>query len=278
MKLYWPSTRASMVVVAFGAVLLSACTVGSAGSAPSASGQATATVVAPGAGASNHAITIPNNDIYAPYMSVLNAGDTVTWLNQDSILHTILTAPTTTGGAVNPEQFQIVLGPGKAASQTLRHPGLYYYYCDAHTTFHDQGPAEARPGMRAYPVPMDGFLYVLGPGISGVAKQSVIMSAEDRFTPWLTVTNQGGTVTWTNQTQRTLTVRGAPGYGLVNPTPLTIQLASGSSSSLTFNTVGIYDYYAAERASVDPIWMRPAAMSGAASYPTPMEGVVAVFP
>jgi hypothetical protein len=92
------------------------------------------------------------------------------------------------------------------------------------------------------------------------------------------VINQGGSVTWTNQTQRALTVQGAPGYGLVNPASLTMQIAPGSSSSLTFNTVGIYDYYAAERASLDPIWMRPAAMQGSASYPTPMEGVVAVFP
>jgi plastocyanin len=125
---------------------------------------------------------------------------------------------------------------------------------------------------------MDGFLYVLGPGVSGVAKQPVIMSTEDRFTPWLTLINPGGTVTWTNQTQRPLTVQGTPGYGLVNPTPLTVQVAPGSSSSLIFNTVGIYDYYAAERASLNPIWMRPAALPGAAGYPEPMEGIVAVFP
>jgi hypothetical protein len=57
-----------------------------------------------------------------------------------------------------------------------------------------------------------------------------------------------------------------------------MQIAPGSSASHTFDTVGIYDYYAAERASLDPIWMRPAAMQDAASYPTPMEGIVAVFP
>jgi plastocyanin len=278
MKAYGPVGLASMIVVACGALFLSSCGRDSAANTSPIAHTATATVGAQGAGASHHTIIIPNNDIFAPYMTVLNAGDTVTWLNQDTILHTILTAPTTLGGAVNPEQFQIVLGPGKAASQTLRRPGLYYYYCDAHTTFQDQGPAAARPGMRGYPVPMDGFLYVLGPGISGVAKQSVIMSTEDRFTPWLTLINLGGTVTWTNQTQRSLTVQGAPGYGLVNPTSLTMQIAPGSSSSLTFNTVGIYDYYAAERASLDPIWMRPAALQGAASYPTPMEGIVAVFP
>ena len=278
MKIHWTVGRASMILVAFGALLLSSCSMGSAGITSSASETATATSAAQGAGASNHVITIPNNDIFAPYMTVLNAGDTVTWLNQDSILHTILTAPTAAGGAVNPEQFQIVLGPGKASSLTLRHPGLYYYYCDAHTIFQDQGPAAARPGMRAYPVPMDGFLYVLGPGISGVGKQSVMLSADDRFMPWLTVINSGGTVAWTNQTQRALTMQSAPGYGLVNPTPLTRQIAPGSSASLTFTTVGIYDFYVTERASLDPIWMRPAAIKGAASYPTPMEGIVAVFP
>ncbi len=102
MKIHWTVGRASMILVAFGALLLSSCSMGSAGITSSASETATATSAAQGAGASNHVITIPNNDIFAPYMTVLNAGDTVTWLNQDSILHTILTAPTAAGGAVNP--------------------------------------------------------------------------------------------------------------------------------------------------------------------------------
>jgi plastocyanin len=278
MKIDWPSRRVTMIAVAFGALLLSSCGSGSVAHTPPTSRTTTATVAAQGAGATNHAIIIPNSDIFAPYITVLTAGDTVTWLNQDSVLHTVLTAPTTQGGAVNPEQFQIVLGAGQVASRTLRQPGLYYYYCDAHTTFQNQGPAAARPGMRGYPVPMDGFLYVLGPGVSGVAKQSVTMTADDRFTPWLTLINPGGTVTWTNQTQRTLTVQGTPGYGQINPTPLAAQIAPGSSASHTFDTVGIYDYYATERASLDPIWMRPAALPGTVGYPTPMEGIVAVFP
>jgi plastocyanin len=113
MKIHWPSGRASMIAIAFGALLLSSCGVGSAGNVTPAARTATATVAAQSGGASNHVITIPNNDIFAPYMTVRNAGDTVIWLNQDAILHTILTAPTTQGGAVDPEQFQIVLGPGK---------------------------------------------------------------------------------------------------------------------------------------------------------------------
>jgi hypothetical protein len=73
-------------------------------------------------------------------------------------------------------------------------------------------------------------------------------------------------------------VRGVPGYGLINPTPLAFQVAPGSSSSTTFGTIGVYDYYATESATLDPVWLRPAALPGAVCYHVPMEGIVDVFP
>jgi plastocyanin len=167
MMIHWSHIRASGILLALATLLLSGCAVGGSGSLPHTSRSGTATIAVSDDGASNSTIIIPNNDVFAPYITVLTAGDTVTWLNEDTVLHTILTAPTAQGGAVNPAQFQIVLGPGEAASRTLRQPGVYYYYCDAHATLRDGGPAAARPGMRAYPVPMDGFLYVRVPGSAG---------------------------------------------------------------------------------------------------------------
>lgn len=278
MKSRRPFIWASGVLVVFSSILFSGCG-GVSVSRNQATGSSTATIAAPGgSGASNHTIIIPNNDMFAPYIAQLNAGDTVTWVNEDTVLHTILTTPTALGGVVNPTQFQFVLGPGKTASITLRQPGLYYYYCDAHATLPDDGAAIARKGVRAYPVPMDGFLYVLGPGISAPANQTVAMSADNRFAPWLTIINPGGVVHWTNQTSRLINVRGDPGYGLLNPTPLDFQVAPGGTSAVTFQTIGIYDYYSAESAKVVPIWLRPEALPGAVGYPVPMEGIVAVFP
>lgn len=272
-------TWASGVLIVLGSLLFSGCGVGRVSSSQAQGSRGSApTAAVYSSGAANHTIIIPNNDMFAPYITQINVGDTVTWVNEDTVLHTILTTPTAQGDAVNPTQFQFVLGPGKSASLTLRQPGLYYYYCDAHAMMAGNGPVAARMGMRAYPVPMDGFLYVLGPGISSSASQTVSMTADNRFSPWLTIINPGDTVRWTNQTSHMVNVRGVPGYGLLNPTPLNVQVAPGSSASVTFQTVGIYDYYSTESARVVPVWLRPEAMPGMTGYPVPMEGIIAVFP
>lgn len=280
MKIHRSLIGANGVFAVLGLLLLSGCSgasVTKSQAQPTRSSTATAATYG-SSGASNHTIIIPNNDMFAPYIAQLNAGDTVTWVNEDTILHTVLTSPTAQGDAVNPIQFQFVLGPGKSASITLHQPGLYYYYCDAHASLPTSGAAVAHTGMRPYPIPMDGFLYVRGPGISAIASQTVTISADNRFTPWITVVNPGAVVSWKNQTQRTMSAHGVPGYGLLNPTALDVQVAPGGNSSATFQTVGIYDYYSTENAQLDPVWRRPEALPGAIGYPVPMEGIVAVFP
>jgi plastocyanin len=278
MKIHKSLKWANGAFVVLGLLLLSGCG-GASVSGSQASRTSTATIATYGSsGASNHTIIIPNNDMFAPYIAQLNAGDTVTWVNEDTILHTVLTSPTAQGNAVNPIQFQFVLGAGKSASLTLHQPGLYYYYCDAHASLPASGAAVAHTGMRPYPIPMDGFLYVRGPGISAATSQTVTMSADNHFTPWITVVNPGGVVSWKNQTQRAISVHGVPGYGLLNPTSLDVQVAPGGNTSVTFQAVGIYDYYSTESAQLDPVWRRPEALPGAIGYPVPMEGIVAVFP
>jgi plastocyanin len=279
MKILRSRTWANGIFIVLAALLISGCGAASvSNSHAQAPARSTPSAAVYAGGAANHTIIIPNNDMFAPYIAQLNVGDTVTWVNEDTVLHTILTSPTAQGDAVNPTQFQFVLGPGKSASLTLREPGLYYYYCDAHAALVDGGPASAHKGVRAYPVPMDGFLYVLGQGISASANQTVNMSADNRFTPWLTIINPGTLVRWTNQSQHTITLHGVPGYGLLNPTPLDMKVAPGGSASITFQTIGIYDYYSVEGAKVVPVWLRPEALPGVAGYPVPMEGIVAVFP
>ncbi|HET8907838.1 MAG TPA: plastocyanin/azurin family copper-binding protein [Ktedonobacterales bacterium] len=279
MKILRSRTWTHGAFIVLGSLLISGCgavSVSSSHAQAPQSSTAISTIYA--GGAANHTIIIPNNDMFAPYIAQLNVGDTVTWVNEDTVLHTILTSPTMQGDAVNPTQFQFVLGPGKSASLTLRQPGLYYYYCDAHATLVAGGPAAARTGVRAFPVPMDGFLYVLGQGISASANQTVNMSSDNRFAPWLTIINPGGVVRWMNQSQRAITLHGVPGYGLLNPTSLDLRVAPGSSAAITFQAVGIYDYYSVESAKVVPVWLRPEALPGVAGYPVPMEGIVAVFP
>lgn len=225
----------------------------------------------------SHEIIIPHTDIFAPYIVVTNVGDTVNWSNDDTMLHTIVSGATTEGGAINPIQFQFVLPAGKQTGIVLRQAGVYYYYCAVHASLNAQGRAAAFPTVRPYPVPMDGIIYVQGTDLSGLASAAVAISSNNEFTPWITIVNNGGTVTWTNQTAQRQSVQSVPNYGLVDPTPLGFQLAPGASQTITFQTPGVYDYYAAGAAKLDRTWMRPVALPGATGYPVAMEGIVVVL-
>ena len=255
------------------ALLLASCT--GTPASPAASGQSTPTptVTAP----ASYTINVPRTDIFAPYILVMNAGDSVTWLNGDTIPHTVVTTPTADGGVVNPTQFEFIVQPGKQENLTLRSPGLYYYYCGLHASLNAQGRAAAYPTMRPYPVAMDGFIYVHGPGLSGVSSATVNMTSSDTFTPWITVVNRGAAVTWQNQTAQTMRVRSVPSYGLVDPVPMDFTVAPSASTTLHLTRPGVYDYYASGPAELEPQWLRPVATKGAAGYPVPMEGVVVVL-
>jgi plastocyanin len=248
-------------------------------SAPQGGGPTSLTATATGVptGPANPVVIIPHNDLFAPYILVMNAGDHVSWINDDIAPHTIVTTPTSEGGVINPTQFEFLVTPGKEASLTLSTPGLYYYYCGLHAALNRQQRAVAFPSMRPYPLAMDGFLYVRGPGISGATTATVMALPDSTFTPWITIVSTGGSVTWVNQTAQRLTVQGVPGYGLLNPAPIALQLAPGGRQAITFTSAGIYDYYATERAKLDPVWRRPTALPDTAGYPVPMEGIVVVL-
>lgn len=63
---------------------------------------------------------------YQPERIQVNAGTTVTWVNEDEIFHTV-TAENNGGGFDAPLD-----GKGKSFSFTFSQPGLYSYYCDRH--------------------------------------------------------------------------------------------------------------------------------------------------
>lgn len=256
-------------------VILASCA--QRATASTAAPTSTATSAAVIRGPANHVVIVPQTDLFAPYLLVINAGDTVTWMNNDTMVHTVVSAPRAAGGSIDPTPFQFVLQPGQQATITLRDAGLYYYYCGAHATLTPQGRAAALRTVRAYPLAMDGIIYVRGPQISAESSATITLSATNQFTPWLSVLSRGATVTWSNQTPQAQEVRTSPGYGAVNPDPFNVSLAANASASITLTTPGLYDYYATGAATLDPIWQRPSARSGVAGYPVPMEGVIAIL-
>jgi plastocyanin len=76
---------------------------------------------------------------YQPRRIEVQAGTTVTWLNEDEIFHTVTAvAPENKGGG-----FAASLdGKGKSFSFTFSQPGIYTYYCDRHE--HMRGEIEVR--------------------------------------------------------------------------------------------------------------------------------------
>jgi plastocyanin len=273
MSMFSQQTKARVLIVLLSILLLAGC-----GETATAHGPGTPGSIATiSSGPHTHLILIPGTDLFAPYITVADAGDTISWINDDTVLHTIVTTPTQEGGAINPIQFQFVLPPGKQVSIILTVPGIYYYYCAAHAALNSQNRAVAFRSVRPYPLAMDGIIYLRGTGLSGVANATVTIASTNQFDPWLAIVNAGATVTWVNQTHRSQRIQTVPGYGPVDPTPFTLQIAPGASESLTFKTPGIYDYYATGSAGLDREWMRPVALPGVAGYPVPMEGIIAVL-
>jgi plastocyanin len=76
---------------------------------------------------------------YQPGRLTVKAGTTVTWINQDEILHTVTSGDPDKRDA----RFDSSLdGKGESFSFTFSQPGIYAYFCDRHE--HMQGEIEVR--------------------------------------------------------------------------------------------------------------------------------------
>ena len=102
----------------------------------------TSTLPTVGATASNNTIVTILNSAYLPAQLTITAGTTVTWINKDSIGHTV-----TEGNPSSPKQPALrafdssgqagsgqvsLLQPGQSWSYTFTTPGTYNYYCIVH--------------------------------------------------------------------------------------------------------------------------------------------------
>jgi len=225
--------------------------------------------------AGQHAITIPS-DSYVPAAIVINAGDTVTWINKDSDKHTAVTVP----GA--PEAFTLAAYPGKSVTHKFTKPGVYVYYCQEHSTYDPQlRRVVARKESDAFPIAMEGIIVVKGPGFTGGPSASIDVSA-GAFSPDVVVVRAGGKVTWTNaDTDRyrvTWTSVGSEeqGVGASAGAPR-LDLAAGKGQTATFGQAGVYLFYCELHATYNGKLGLAAANKGARTFPVSMEGYVIVL-
>jgi plastocyanin len=220
-------------------------------------------------------VVIPG-DFFTPAAMVINAGDSVTWVNKDTDMHMPVTAP----GA--PEAFALEVYPGESVTHKFTRPGVYVYYCQDHATFDPQlHRVVAEKGSYAFPIAMEGIIVVKGPGLTGGPSASINIS-EGVFSPDIAVVQAGWKVTWTNADTDEHDVTWAPvgtgnlGRATSADAPLLV-LPVGTSRTATFARPGVYFYYCECHTVYDARLELSAAVEGARAFPVSMEGYVIVL-
>jgi len=92
---------------------------------------------------------IQNDELFAPFELPISSGDTVTWINHDSVSHKI-TSGVSTHPDFSGEFFSTdILSPGDSFSIILENEGFagYYYFCEIHPWFSGKIFYEDRSGM-----------------------------------------------------------------------------------------------------------------------------------
>ncbi len=250
----------ALALLGAGAVLIASC----GGSSGSTSG-GTAAVLP-----STASITIPKADRFEPFLVEIAAGGTVTFTNQDADAHTVVSMPT------DPVDFKLLVTSGKSVKQTFNQPGIYGYYCDAHSDYdRTTGLIKAKKGADAYPISMYGIILVAGDSLPLFAgKAKIVMPSADRFDPLAIAVKQGTQVTWTNLDADAHTVLTDPGESL----QFKFVVPGDGHASFTFDRPGIYPYYCDAHATWSAEIKRVQARPGSSEFPAAMEGVVFVLP
>ena len=252
-------TRRVSALALFGAVVVLTASCGGSGGS---SGGNTAGLP------SSASITIPKGDRFEPFLLEIASGGTVTFTNQDADAHTVVSMPT------DPVDFKLLVEPGKSVKQTFTQPGIYGYYCDAHSDYdRTTGLIKAKKGADAYPISMYGVVLVGGANLPvSAGKAKIVMPEADRFLPLTIAVKQGTQVTWTNLDSDAHTVLTDPGVSV----QFKFVVPANGNASFTFDKPGIYPYYCDAHATWNSEIKRVQARPGSSEYPAAMEGVVFV--
>jgi len=215
-------------------------------------------------------ITIPKADRFEPFLLEIAAGGTVTFTNQDTDAHTVVSMPT------DPVDFKLLVETGKSVKQTFSQPGIYGYYCDAHSDYDKTtGLIKAKKGADAYPISMYGIIVVAGDSLPlSAGKAKIVMPSADRFEPLAIVVKQGTQVSWANLDSDAHTVLTDPGESI----QFKFVVPANGQASYTFDKPGMYPYFCDAHATWNGELKRVQARAGSSEFPAAMEGVVFVLP
>lgn len=231
-------------------------------------------------------VTIPQGqEMFNPYILPVQLDTTVTWQNNDTVTHTIMTTPDQ-ATFLNTQAITLNVAAGQSVKYRFTKPGLYHYYDNTIATW-DTATArvKANKGVPNYPLAMDGVIWVqgfIGNLPSGATNH--IPSGHDEFASEFVAINDIGTLSLHNFDTDSHVV--APVSGL--PAPLnpgeiginriggTNDVPGGESITLVLNKPGLYYFYCENHALVNESWHRVQAFKQASEYPIPMEGFILV--
>jgi plastocyanin len=232
-----------------------------------------------------------SQDLFEPFILAVPPNTTVTWQNNDSVAHTIMTTPDQSP-FVNLKAFSLTAAAGQRVRFKLVEPGLYHYYDPTMASWNTaDARVAAKKGVPNYPLAMEGVIWVKG-AISNLpsATTNRIPPMHDDFaSEFLALTP--GSVSWHNFDSDPHFVALVPGWSAaatpsqagINPTDLginriagTADVPGGDTIAVIFSKPGLYYYYCVNHARVDAATHRAEAFKLASEYPIPMEGFVLV--
>jgi len=123
-----------------------------------------------------HQVLIPKDDRFVPYVLTIRAGDSVTWVNQDTDDHTLVSNDAVNTIGPKGKGIDVLIkgtdsNGGQPGTFTMRfdRPGAFAYYCRFHAHL-DSFNQPAAPGPMGgikdangnFGTPMNGVIVVLG--------------------------------------------------------------------------------------------------------------------
>lgn len=278
--LRWMYRIARLIALFVGIALLAGCGAGS-----QTGNNAPASLVRNVPDLPRATVGIPRGqDVFSPFILVVRPGTRITWVNNDTAAHNIVTI-LSDKSYVNPQTFRLHAPPGRSVSISLTVPGIYDYFDPLRASWNGTDHRiAAHQGVPHYPLSMEGIIWVQGP-LSGLSTHVVnTIPGKDEFSQDFIAIPKDGKVTWKNQDTDNHVVAFVPGWekpiNPVDPGPLLVkgraEQFGGAAETLTFSTPGLYYYYCSAHATINRAWRRAQANKDASEAPVPMEGFIVV--
>ncbi len=232
-------------------------------------------------------VSIPKGqDVFTPFILAVQPNTTVTWQNNDTIAHTIMTT-WDQSIYLNRQTFLLKAAAGQNVSFTFSKPGVYDYFDSTQAKWEDSDQrVKANTGAPNFPLAMEGIIWVQG-HINNLPSSvsNVIPSGKDEFTSDFIAITQGGKVSWHNEDSDAHFLALVDGWSApINPAdsgPYKIEGTAtaqprGGMTVVPFSTPGLFYYYCSAHATINGTWHRVEAKKEASEAPIPMEGFVLV--